>query len=180
MSEFLVLDTDRDLLGGLKGDKFKAIMEICFAEADHFSLSKWDRPSYPNYVEDMLEPYRIQSYKVEKWFAYNAGNPVVETIYEASEEALDIILKYYQDIFLNNTKKVPKKKYEQIGKQYLYPNILEDICFSKDKQMILGTLSHEYICAARCISPEFENKLQSLALWKKVNVDPFNMDSVHF
>ncbi len=180
MSEFLVLDTDRDLFGGLKGEKFRLLLKYCFDEADCFSLSKWDRPSYSNYVEDMLEPYCIDKVKVTRWFAYNGADTIAEMIYETSEETLKIVSEYYQDVFLENRKRVPKKKYEQIGKQYLYPSILEDMCFFKNKQMILGTLSHEYICVARCISHDFEHKLLSIAPWKRTDVDVYNVNMKYF
>ena len=57
MSDFLVLDTDRDLFGGLRGENFKLLMQLCFSNADSFSLSKMTiRPSYPSAVEVMLSP----------------------------------------------------------------------------------------------------------------------------
>ncbi len=180
MSEFLVLDTDRDLFGGLKGEKFRLLLKYCFDEADYFSLSKWDRTSYPNYVEDMLEPYCIEKIKTAKWFAYNGVDTVMEMVYKASEETLKIISEYYQDVFLENRKRIPKKKFEQIGKQFLYPSDLEDICIFKGKQMIFGTLSHEYLCMARCISNKFEDHLLSIAEWKGTDIDACNFNVAFF
>lgn len=46
--------------------------------------------------------------------------------------------------------------------------------------LILGTLSHEYICVARCVSQEFEERLLSLAHWEKTNTDIYNINFTPF
>lgn len=180
MSDFLVLHTDCDLFGGLRGENFKLLMQLCFRNADSFSLSKMALPTYPNAVEDMLAPYLKTSMKSAKWFAYNGAAPLVEMVYEARPETLDILIRCYQDVFLERDGRVPKKKHEQIGHTFLYPSVLEDICFFKGRQMIFGTLSHEYICVARCISQEFEESLLSLARWEKTNRDIYNLNFTPF
>ncbi len=176
---FLELDTDRDLFGGLRDDKFKQLLQVCFDEADSFSLSKVSTPTYSCSIEDMLASYLKQTIQTEKWFAYNGAAPLIEMIYTAEPETQDIIANCYRDIFLQKKGKVPKKKYEQIGQTFLYPSVLEDICFFKDKQMIFGTLSHEYICVARSISQDFEEKLLSLAPWRKTDKDISGLDLAH-
>lgn len=180
MSDYLVLNTDRDLFGGLSGENFRSLMKLCFRNADSFSLSKMNVPNYPNAVEDMLSPYLKTTIKSTKWFAYNGAEPLIETIYAAVPETLDILVHCYQDVFLEKKGKVPKKKHEQIGNTFLYPGVLEDICFFSGRQMILGTLSHEYICMARCISREFEEELLSLARWDKTDTDIFNISFTPF
>lgn len=128
----------------------------------------------------MLSPYVKTSTQSTKWFAYNGADPLIETIYAAVPEALNILINCYQDVFLEKKGKVHKKKYEQIGHKFVYPSVLEDICFFNGKQMILGTLSHEYICMARCISQEFEEKLLMLGYWRKTNTDIYNINFTPF
>ncbi len=173
MSTFLVLDTDKDLFGGIKGENFKEFMRICFEEADGFSLSK-TTPSYTNSVEDMLEKYLIKTIKTEKWFAYNGKEKLTQMIYKTSDEALDVILGCYQDVFFSK-KKIPKKKYEQVGNRFLNPSILEDICFFKGGKMFLGTLSHEYICAAEPFSDAFEKRIMEFGKWERKEMDIYNI-----
>ena len=180
MSDFLVLNTDRDLFGGLRGENFKLLMQLCFSNANSFSLSKMTIPTYPSAVEDMLSPYLKTSIQCTKWFAYNGVDPLIEMIYAAVPETLDILINCYQDVFLEKKGKVPKKKHEQIGHKFVYPSVLEDICFFNGRQMILGTLSHEYICMARCISQEFEERLLSLAHWEKTDTDIYNLNFTPF
>lgn len=180
MSDFLLLHTDRDLFGGLRGKSFQLLMQLCFNYADSFSLSKTSMPTYPSAVEDMLSPYLKTSIQSTTWFAYHGVDPLIEMIYAAVPETLDILTLCYQDIFLKKKGNVPKKKHEQMGQKFVYPSVLEDICFFSGRQMILGTLSHEYICMARCVSQEFEEKLLSLAHWDKTDKDVYHLNFTPF
>ncbi len=115
---FLELDTDRDLFGGLRDEKFKQLLQVCFDEADSFSLSKVSTPTYSCSIEDMLAPYLKQTIQTEKWFAYNGAAPLIEMIYTTEPETQDIIANCYRDIFLQKKGIVPKKNMSKSDKQF--------------------------------------------------------------
>ncbi len=182
MPEYLILNsTNRDVCCGLKDGKFKQLMALCFDEADAFSLSKhvFGAPMYPNYVEDLLAPHLKKSFRTEKWFAYSGGTPLEVSVYAANDATLAVIGEYYRDVFLMKNR-IPKKKFEQPIGEYLRPSVLEDICFLRDRRMFFGTLSHEYICAAKVLSQKFKESLVSLASWSTTDVERFWMSEAQY
>lgn len=181
MGDILFLDNQHnrhDLSGGLSGDKFSDIIKLCFSRADAFSLIQRNTlPTYPSFVEDRLSPHVIARCRVTQWFAWTGGE-YDEILYKANPQTMEIILCCFDDIFLQNRKKISKKKHEQIGKTFLYPSFLEDLCFFHKKKMFFGTLSHEYICAAKPTDEVFEKSLYELASWKKLSEDCFGMGKI--
>lgn len=179
MTDILLLDNQHNLSEGLSGDKFSDIMKLCFSRATAFSLIQRNTlPTYPSYVEERLSPYVIARYRVTQWFAWTGGE-YDEILYKATPQTMEIMLCCFNDIFLHNRKNIPKKKHEQIGKTFLYPSFLEDLCFFRKNEMFFGTLSHECICAAKPTDEIFEKLLYETASWKKLPKDCFNMGKIH-
>lgn len=179
---FLLKNRQKDLSGGLSGDSFAKMIELCFSRATKFSLRQSNLlPTYPSFIEEKLSPYVVGVYSVKQWFAWTGGEQEYrEIVYQAVPGTREIILSYFDDIFLINRKKIPKKKQEQIGKTFLYPSFLEDLCFFQKNSMFLGTLSHEYICAAKPPDDLFEKSLCALASWEKCTQDGWGMERVYF
>ena len=44
---------------------------------------------------------------------------------------------------------------------------LEDLCFFRDQELFFGTLSHEFMCYAHVLSPEFGAQLKTLGAWEE-------------
>ena len=44
---------------------------------------------------------------------------------------------------------------------------LEDLCFFRDQELFFGTLSHEFMCYAHVLSPEFGAQLKTLGTWEE-------------
>lgn len=179
MSNILLLNNQRDLFGGLSGNSFSSIIELCFSKATAFSLRQSNTlPTYPCFIEERLSPYVLATYKVRQWFAWTGGE-YNEILYKVTPQTMEIILLYFNDIFLHNRKKIPKKNKEQIGKTFLYPSSLEDLCFFRKNIMFFGTLSHEYICATKPLDEIFEKSLYILASWEKLSHDCYGIEKIY-
>ena len=157
--------------GGICGDAYLRLLDLCFAHADYFSLcdenpAEWK--TIPNTVEDLLMPYRKKTLKTRQWFGYfSTEPPLTVSLYQANEETKRILSACYSDLFFENQKKVPKKHVEQIGRDFVHLQRPEDLCFFKDRRIFFGTVSHELICTADCPDEAFETELRALAPFRE-------------
>lgn len=149
------------------GERFIKFLEICFSHSDAVSFSKRILTGYdnqPSGIEQLLEPYLIKCLYPQKWYGYPViSDPLAELVYTADSETLQIISSCYTDLFLKNKKKLPNTKFDSIGYLPKHASPLEDICFWQDKRMLVGSLSHEFICSTNYIDDEFASQLQSAA-----------------
>lgn len=176
MSNILLLNTQKDLYGGLSGNAFSNTIKLCFSKATSFSLIQRNvLPTYPCFIAKKLSLEVLKVYRVNQWFAWTGGE-YDEILYKATPQTMEVILRYFDDIFMHNRKKIPKSNHEQTGEHFLYPSYLEDLCFFVGKRMFFGTLSHEYICAAKPIDAMFEKSLRGLASWDNSSYDCYGMD----
>lgn len=91
-------------------------------------------------MERTLIPYLLRRLKMTHWFCYytTQSNPQHINIYPLNEQTKELLQKHYFGLFLDD--------WGKDGKRWI-PS-LEDICFFRNGKLLLGTVSHEHICAA--------------------------------
>ncbi len=144
----------------LEEENFKQFLRICASRSTHFSLAKYvfsEGASAPTSFKKLLEPYAIASFHPKRWFGYPQGNGeyLTETVYRVSKESMEILERYCRDLFL-------QKGTKKLGR-------LEDLCFWDNGTMIVGTLSHECICATNRITDRFAEELREIGQWREMN-----------
>ncbi len=145
----------------IKHENFQVLMDICFNLASYFSLSAapWDICTEVELAKE-LEPFLVKKIRVQKWFCYDfsLGDQFSEiNIYKAIRSTQNILQKYFFDIFLNELKN---------GHMIQTTQTLEDLCIFTETSLLLGTVTHEYICH---VYPPNETVAQKIALtgrWK--------------
>lgn len=167
MTALSLIYNTRSSRNRVDGDNFTKLLEICASRSDAVSFSKRILAGYdnqPSGIERLLEPYLIKCVYPRKWYGYPAiSDPLAQLIYNVNSETLKIISSCYTDLFLRNKKKLPKPKFDSIGYLPKRASPLWDICFWKDKRMLVGTVSHEFICSTNYIDDEFAYRLRSAA-----------------
>lgn len=180
----LLLNNNKDLTGGVSGRAFKTFLQISFSHSTAFSFSKKlvkDYDVVPCEVENMLDQYKIKSFEPSQWYGYpKIYHRMEQTIYEANEETLTILSECYCDIFLRDKKKLPKTRYDSIGTKPKCVAVLEDLCFWNHKTMIIGTLSHEYLCSTNNIDSALAYELQKIASWEELNKPKFGIEIITY
>ena len=102
-----------------------------------------------------LQKFQIKHLSVDHWFCYAPSGYLHEvTLYHASRKAKETLLRYADNLFL-------KTGDDQNGCS------LEDLCFFRDQELFFGTLSHEFMCYAHVLSPEFGAQLKTLGAWEE-------------
>lgn len=158
-----------NLNNNIQGEKYNKLIEICFDVSTYFSLTKptyQDMGSlYLNFLDEM-SPYYIRTINSLHWFSYYVlpSNPLEVSIYHADKGAETIIKKYFDNIF----QREPSKD----GKWGHIKNLPEDLCFFYEKELFLGTVSHEKICFAYPPTEEIANQFKTLGDWEEVDYMP--------
>ena len=107
----------------------------------------------------------VLSLRADKWYGYPRLNgSMSQFIYPADSETKKILLDCYSDIFLKDAAKW--KRYKPLWNVNKHAALLEDICFWNRGKMLLGTVSHEFICSTNDIDEEFSMKLSGIASWE--------------
>ena len=142
--------------GTIAGEDFRRLMDLCFSQADVFSLTKVHGPYRTDVrLERALQKFQIKHLSVDHWFCYAPSGCLHEVIlYHASRKAKETLLRYADNLFL-------KTGDDQNGCS------LEDLCFFRDQELFFGTLSHEFMCYAHVLSPEFGAQLKTLGAWEE-------------
>lgn len=125
----------------IKHENFQVLMDICFNSASYFSLSiaPWDICTEVELAKE-LEPFLVKKVRVPKWFCYDfsSRDQFLEiNIYKAIRSTQNILQKYYFDIFLHKLKN---------GCMVHSSQTLEDLCIFTETSLLLGTVTHEYMC----------------------------------
>lgn len=163
-------DSGEKLNGRVENENFDAFLRICFSRSTHFSMSKRvydDIQAAADPVEAALAEYAVKSLVPQCWYGYPYGcgqGELIETVYTANGETLNILLGFFSDIFLNSRKGYPEIQSGTFG-------MLEDLCFWSDNTMLVGTLSHEFMCATNEISGQFADELRQVGDWQTVDRD---------
>lgn len=142
--------------GTIAGENFRRLMDLCFSQADVFSLTKVHGPYRTDVrLERALQKFQIKHLSVDHWFCYAPSGCLHEVIlYHASRKAKETLLRYADNLFLETGG-------DQNGCS------LEDLCFFRDQELFFGTLSHEFMCYAHVLSPEFGAQLKTLGAWEE-------------
>lgn len=142
--------------GTIAGEDFFRLMDLCFAQADVFSLTKVHGPYRTDArLERALQKFQFKHLSVDHWFCYAPSGYLHKvTLYHASRKAKETLLRYADNLFLKTG-----------DNQSLCS--LEDLCFFRDQELFFGTLSHEFMCYAHVLSPEFGAQLKTLGTWEE-------------
>lgn len=166
MEKIIMLNVGTDNIDSrIEGETFQKMMDICFAKATSFSLSKHVYPETTCNTETLLKPYIIKELTVNDWFGY-AGmeKPFRVFLYEANETTKKIIKNHYTEIFVSKLiNDYPRKGAS--GLELHDAIVLEDLCFFHKKKMFLGTISHESICVVNLFDKAFAQEVLPLTRW---------------
>ena len=108
MYKYIAFEEDKPDENTISCDEFKALLDICFRHADHFSMNadNWNGCTDKS-LELELEPFREKRIKTPVWFCYDLRLAPAEDyweinalIYRTDPAAKDTLLRFYDDIFL--------------------------------------------------------------------------------
>lgn len=148
----------------IRHDNFQNLLDLCFHYASYFSLTI--APWYTSTKTDLmteLEPYLMKKIRVQKWFGYDlslSDRSLDVIIYRATSTTQDILQKYIFDIFLQE---------DNNGQIMQNTQSLEDLCFFTDTILLLGTVSHEYLCYVNPINETVGQKIITMGNWTYCN-----------
>lgn len=171
----LRLIPDDEYSVAIAGEKFSDLMELCFKRADYFTLTKssgykhfsdymfllksmetfWRERKVEKELKRALKPFYVKRIHTLHWFCFYRETPLEVTVYKAMPEAKAVLLQFFDDLFFEQNR--PK----------LTPRAHEDLCFFQNGRLILGTVSHEYICHAYPQDEEFDVRLRALGPWNE-------------
>lgn len=166
-------DSDRTIRGG----KFWELMDLCFAQADQFSLLRRNWPGAKDGpLEQALRPYLLGeylSYGILHWFDHEAREKCY--IYEANEETKAIFLSHITHLFGrdNEPLDIEKPLPEKYGPYMRAAKAAGDRAMERWNalEVISGPLSVE-----ESESIEREEFQEAKALWREV-FDEADFDS---
>ena len=122
------------------------IISLCLQQCDCFSLTQVTFPWCNTVLETALRPFCKEKRTTLNWFCYHVTeeNPLSVFLYPVNEETTLLLKEHYCDFFLNDNQ---------------LPLSLEDLCFFQNGKLMLGTVSHEYICQVFPPDTAFRNSL---------------------
>lgn len=148
-------------------EEFRELMDVCFRHASFFSMnrSRWGDSCNDTSLEEELAPFLDRKIETLVWFGYDFRNPpegcygdVHVMLYRAEPTAKEILLRYFDDIFLRRFSK--GDHCTDLGLT------LEDLCFFHQTKLFLGTISHEYILSLEAIHKELADFIKTHGKWK--------------
>jgi hypothetical protein len=134
------------------GQQFRRLLEVCFQQSDCFSLSVGGWQNRIDTMQQELEPHILKKKVTKSWFGYYPlltdaeVTATTRILYPVNDVTKSIIEKYCDNLWLRS--EIPGQTQS-----------LEDLCFFSDDKLILGTVSHEYICQAYPSDDSFKLKL---------------------
>lgn len=145
------------LLSNICGEHFSAFLSECFVNADTFSLSEnaWmveGNKSEALKIRHRLTPFHVRNIQTSSWFSYAVPQhkSFQVAVFRADPKALSILLEEYQSMF-----------YEDGA--WTKP---EDICFFKNKKLVVGSSTHERICYVYSNNEGFLRNIEKLGKWE--------------
>lgn len=127
MNEVLVFTngsfyTDRDPeTVTIQGEKFRALMDLCFAHADRFSLLRDNWPgSNDGPLEQALRPFCLGEYRSYRSIWVSRRKKIWEKcyLYPATEETKAILLRYIPHLFGREPSPAPEGHEAYLQKKY--------------------------------------------------------------
>lgn len=164
--ENLTEDLEYEQIHNMGGEAFHSFLSLCFEYATHFSMSRapWTMCTDTK-LERELSHFAERHITTSKWFGYDfRGDPRIEVhVYRACPETEAMLKKYCRNLFM---------VYRENNKRCKAPT-LEDLCFFRHDDMFVGTVSHEFICAAYPPDTKFERRLLRIGRWDQTEDDGF-------
>jgi len=182
---FLTLEqTGNRYTGGLENQAFSSFLHVCLQYADTFSLSKTIPDGYedvPGALEIQLQPYRLGTIHPKKWYGYpTITQNTVQMIYSCCPASMELLDYCYRDIYLRQRNKLSHPTMDTIGTKPKWRGKPEDLCFWKQKRLILGTVTHETICTTGLIEDGFAEELLKLASWKVTDIPMHSIPDISY
>lgn len=144
----------------ISGEIFTRLINLCFRRSEYFSFSIHNMPNTDNTLQHNLNSYIYYEIFTSHWFSYITlpENPMKIIVYHANRTTQTILEKYCHRLFL----------FDNECSSVSWIQNLEDLCFFSKDKLILGTVSHEYICEVFPPDDAFKNDLLNIyAHWKE-------------
>lgn len=148
------------------------LYDLCFRYADTFSFTiqeYWHNlplgmKQRENLLRDRLRPYFVKKFQTYDWYGWNDSDMEI-FVYRCCDETKAILHALCPEIFIRPA--------EDRFHRLQYPEF-EDLCFYRNGRLLLGTVSHEYMCSIYppvssegTPDPAFMEELQKVGYWKK-------------
>ena len=144
----------------IRNPNFTKVMELCFADSSFLSFTKYfgfQESARSKHFDADLQPFLVETMKTIHWHCYHMldpNRPLEVSIYRATQAVKEIVLNTFGNIYLTD---------------HIKPPIAEDICFFRENELLLGTVSHERICH---VYPKTEHSLNAFlqsANWEETD-----------
>ena len=121
-------------------EALQKLFDVCFDNSDTFSLSTAGWARQDSTLERELTPHLLHRLKTTHWFCEctTSANPQHIWIFPLNEQTKNILRTHYRGLF--------HEDWSKEGQRWI--SSLEDLCFFRNGKLLLGTLSHEYMCGA--------------------------------
>ncbi len=172
-NEVISTDTPQTICG----EEFHHFLELCFSQADYFSLktAEW-ATSIESDARNDLQPFLIKQFVTQKWFGYDFSsapssgrNKIEIQIYKATTESKVILLKYFADVFLNEDKN---------GNLVESVQDLEDICFFTKESIVVTSVSHAELLKVSSDAKEIVERLDNFGTWRYIENDRLDVSLI--
>lgn len=165
--------SNKTSVNAIQGEKLRPFLDLCFENAAYFSLQYARWANCRNHrLERRLEPFRICTIEMEKWFGYDYSSapPGDEysmriNLYRFDESVKEHLVRWMDDIFMNVLRD---------GQLRPSTQSIEDLCIFSENGIIMGTVSHEKILV---MEPQSEVVLQAMShygSWVETQWDAYN------
>ena len=105
----------------IRGEKFHALMDLCFAHADRFSLHRCNYPgANDGALEQALRPFCLGEYRSYAAIYISEDKKLWENcyLYPATDETKAILLQYIPHLFGRESNSAPEGHAEYLEKKY--------------------------------------------------------------
>ncbi len=140
MAEYAVMHLDVNRKVPV-GELYEPLFDL--ADAFSFNINDYwnDLPPIlkekPNQLRELLKPYFLKKFHTYDWYGW-VNSDIDVFVYQLCDGSKEILRQYCPDLLFHL----------RAGKRTKTFCEFEDLCFYKNKTLILGTVSHEYMCTA--------------------------------
>jgi len=168
MREFYFLESEN-----IFGDEYIQFIDLLGVNSDFFTMNKhYDNNGNVLLLGSLfkaLSPFCTDTLPVNDWYCnYDMSSYYVDNVvecrievqaYPSNSTTLDILKSNCNNIYLYGKETIP------LG---------EDLCFFKNGELFMGTVSHERMCGIYPLTKNMSKKLQRYGKWNKVD---YSIDS---
>lgn len=157
----------------IQGEKFRALMDLCFAHADRFSLRRDNWPgSNDGALEQALRPFCLGEYRSYRAICVYYNKKIWQKcyLYPATEETRAILLRYIPHLFGREPRIAPEGHEEYLQKKYA---AYYETCEAEDETFDnyfedFKARTGRYPEDAEYIAFEKEARRKSRAIWRQI------------